>query len=120
MEEIVTKTIKVLFRANDTPPMRNQNSVSACRHCQHYVSEGRRGGQCQQLGSPVKGSWRACSLALPPFAPTWETMSVLSGGIAMWSEPVFTLDAVDSPDCDDLVPTEVALTCMSSPEVDVA
>jgi hypothetical protein len=29
---------------------------------------------CQQLGAPVKASWNACSLALPPFAPSWETL----------------------------------------------
>jgi len=28
---------------------------------------------CQQLGVPVKANWKACSLALPPFAPSWES-----------------------------------------------
>jgi hypothetical protein len=27
---------------------------------------------CQQLSVPVRGSWKACSLALSPFAPSWE------------------------------------------------
>ena len=49
------------------------NSVtSACRSCRYYTPEGRRGGNCQQLGVPVRGAWKACSLALPPFAPSWE------------------------------------------------
>ncbi|MBE9179920.1 hypothetical protein IQ268_15215 [Oculatella sp. LEGE 06141] len=48
--------------------------VSACRHCQFFEGEGRRGGQCQQLGVPVQGGWKACSLAIAPFAPTWETL----------------------------------------------
>ncbi|HEY9816884.1 MAG TPA: hypothetical protein V6D20_13960 [Candidatus Obscuribacterales bacterium] len=100
--------------------MRNQNSVSACRHCQHYVTEGRRGGQCQQLGSPVKGSWRACSLALPPFAPTWESMGVLPGGIAMWSEPVFALETEELPDCEIVAHSELTLACMTEVEADVA
>jgi hypothetical protein len=26
------------------------------------------------LGAPVRGSWKACSLAAPPFAPSWETL----------------------------------------------
>lgn len=26
---------------------------------------------CQQLSVPVRGSWKACSLALSPFAPSW-------------------------------------------------
>ncbi len=29
---------------------------------------------CHQLGVPVKAGWKACSLALPPFAPSWETL----------------------------------------------
>jgi len=29
---------------------------------------------CQQLGVPVKANWKACSLALPPFAPSWESL----------------------------------------------
>ena len=32
---------------------------------------------CQQLGVPVRGGWRACSLALPPFAPSWENIDGL-------------------------------------------
>ncbi|MEH2208721.1 MAG: hypothetical protein V7K53_32410 [Nostoc sp.] len=48
--------------------------ASACRYCRHYQPEGRRGGTCQQLGAPVQATWKACSLALPPFAPSWETL----------------------------------------------
>ncbi len=48
--------------------------TSACRYCRHYKPEGRRGGMCQQLGAPVQAGWKACSLALPPFAPSWETL----------------------------------------------
>lgn len=51
--------------------------ASACRYCRHYCVEGRRGGMCQQLGVPVRGSWKACSLALPPFAPSWESIEEL-------------------------------------------
>ncbi|MEH2139002.1 hypothetical protein, partial [Nostoc sp.] len=48
--------------------------ASACKYCRHYQPEGRRGGVCQQLGAPVQATWKACSLALPPFAPSWETL----------------------------------------------
>lgn len=48
--------------------------TSACRCCRYYRPEGRRGGACQQLGVPVRGSWKACSLAIPPFAPSWESI----------------------------------------------
>lgn len=52
----------------------NQIFTSACRNCRHFSSVGRRGGVCQQLGAPVRGSWKACSLAASPFAPSWETL----------------------------------------------
>ncbi|CCH68379.1 FIG00872625: hypothetical protein [Richelia intracellularis HH01] len=48
--------------------------TSACKYCRHYKPEGRRGGVCQQLGTPVKGKWAACSLAIPPFIPSWESL----------------------------------------------
>lgn len=52
----------------------NKCLTSTCRYCRHYKLEGRRGGVCQQLGAPVLGTWKACSLALPPFAPSWERL----------------------------------------------
>lgn len=27
---------------------------------------------CQMLGVQVQGSWKACQVAIPAFAPTWE------------------------------------------------
>jgi hypothetical protein len=55
--------------------------TSACRYCHYYKPEGRRGGVCQQLGAPVQGSWKACPLAIPPFAPSWESLE------DVWSLP---------------------------------
>ncbi|MBE9039281.1 hypothetical protein IQ235_00530 [Oscillatoriales cyanobacterium LEGE 11467] len=46
--------------------------ISACRSCRYYKPEGRRGGQCQLLGAPVRGGWKACCHAFPPFTPSWE------------------------------------------------
>ncbi|MGD1912663.1 MAG: hypothetical protein ACFB2X_17970 [Rivularia sp. (in: cyanobacteria)] len=51
-----------------------QTFTSACRNCRFFAPVGRRGGICQQLGAPVRGSWKACSLAVSPFAPSWETL----------------------------------------------
>ncbi len=51
-----------------------KSSTSACRHCRFYTPEGRRGGNCQQLGVRVGGNWTSCSLALPAFAPSWESI----------------------------------------------
>lgn len=52
-------------------------ACSACRHCRHYTPEGRRGGQCGQLDALVHGDWKACPLALPAFAPSWESLAPL-------------------------------------------
>ena len=46
--------------------------ASSCRYCIHYTPSGRRGGHCQQLGVPVRSCWKACPLALPTFASSWE------------------------------------------------
>lgn len=48
--------------------------TSACRYCRYYNPEGRRGGMCQLLGVQVHGSWNACHLAIPAFAPSWENL----------------------------------------------
>lgn len=32
---------------------------------------------CQQLSVPVRGSWKACSLALSPFVPSWKRIEVI-------------------------------------------
>ena len=50
--------------------------TSACRYCRFYTPEGRRGGTCSILGGvTVQAGWKACSLAAPPFASTWESRS---------------------------------------------
>ena len=49
-----------------------QGLTSYCRHCRFYTPEGRRGGNCGQLGVTVSGSWQSCSLAMSPFTPPWE------------------------------------------------
>jgi hypothetical protein len=41
--------------------------IACCSRCNHYTLEGRRGGQCEQLGVPVQGRWKACPLAEPVF-----------------------------------------------------
>lgn len=36
---------------------------------------GRRGGSCQLLGVSVRSQWTACQMALPSFAPRWDSES---------------------------------------------
>lgn len=55
----------------------SDNLTSTCRCCQYYTPEGRRGGQCQQLHVPVKSGWRACQLAIPAFAMSWEIKEIM-------------------------------------------
>lgn len=50
------------------------NCNSACRHCQFYNPEGRRGGLCSQLGVPVQAEWKSCHLATPAFNTEWQPL----------------------------------------------
>ncbi|MCM1981733.1 hypothetical protein [Lyngbya confervoides] len=57
--------------------MENLNaSLQACRYCQYYSPEGRRGGHCSQLGVPVQGEWTACLLMIPTFSRSPEHIPV--------------------------------------------
>ncbi|HLO83941.1 MAG TPA: hypothetical protein VK203_02850, partial [Nostocaceae cyanobacterium] len=86
----------------------------ACKYCRHYQPEGRRGGMCQQLGAPVQAGWKACSLALPAFAPSWETLE------DAWSlpaaKPVLSHGCNSDLDLMPLVPVE-DIAAKSSSEV---
>lgn len=64
--------------------------ASACRSCRYYTPEGRRGGNCQQLGVPVRGGWQACSLAIPTFAPSGENLEKM----LIWQKEIFMLREV--------------------------
>ncbi|MFM8007036.1 MAG: hypothetical protein ACKO86_19320, partial [Dolichospermum sp.] len=60
----------------------------------------RRGGMCEKLTAPVQGVWKACPLALPAFAPSWETLE------DVWSlpapRPVFSTSQPLAADLDHL------------------
>ncbi len=62
--------------------------ISACRHCQFYAPEGRRGGHCRKLNVSVQSRWEACSLGVPPFAATWRELE----SIAIWQQKVLSHD----------------------------
>lgn len=84
--------------------------TSACRYCSNYKPEGRRGGFCQQLGAPVRGNWKACSLALPPFAPSWESLE------DVWSLPDATPVLASDLNKPALTPVEETVSCNSQQE----
>lgn len=56
-----------------TSSLRSRQPLSTCYFCSNYIHTGRRGGHCKLLNVEVRGNWSACSLAMPPFAPSWET-----------------------------------------------
>jgi hypothetical protein len=59
--------------------MDNRNCLtSACRYCRFYHPDGLRGGACQQLHVTVRSEWKACKLALPAFANSWENAEELT------------------------------------------
>lgn len=65
-------------------------TTMACRYCRYYSPEGRRGGICQKLMTPVKSNWKSCSLASHPFAPTWENLN----GMVVWDKQIDNLEVV--------------------------
>ncbi|NET31893.1 MAG: hypothetical protein F6K19_07800 [Cyanothece sp. SIO1E1] len=77
--------------------MRNLKSTttSSCRHCGYYTPEGRRGGQCGQLGVPVQGDWEACCLVIPPFEPAWKSLRK----IKVWQQDMLQLPDQLSLNC---------------------
>ncbi len=59
--------------------MTNQDCLtSACRYCRFYQPDGLHRGACQQLNVSVHSDWKACQLALPAFANTWENAEELT------------------------------------------
>lgn len=82
--------------------------TSACRYCQYYKPEGRRGGMCQQLGVPVQGSWKACALVIPAFAQSWdglEEIMILPNETAVLSDARPLVSALDTSQLDLTEPT---------------
>lgn len=57
--------------------------TSTCRCCHHYKPEGRRGGTCQQLGVPVRGCWKACSLGVPAFERYRSDLAILEHSLML-------------------------------------
>jgi len=56
-------------------------SVSICRHCGHYQPQKGWGGYCHQLGVAVQGKWKACPLAIFPFAAYTEHLDGVDCGL---------------------------------------
>lgn len=68
----------------------SSSAISACRHCQFYSPQGRRGGHCKKLNVSVKGQWEACSLATPPFVAAWRELE----SITVWTQKALITEDV--------------------------
>lgn len=71
--------------------MKTPISTSTCRLCRYYQPVGRRGGTCQLLSVPVRGSWKACSLAIQPFTTSWALEELLQDEKLIF-EKTFSVD----------------------------
>ena len=59
--------------------MNDRNCLTtACRYCRFYQPDGLHRGACGQLNVSVDSDWKACQLALPAFANTWENAEELT------------------------------------------
>lgn len=76
---------------------RFEPSISLCRHCRYYVSEGRRGGSCQKLNVSVKSQWGACTLSAPPFLPPWNGL----GDIMLWQQKALEVQIAEASSVRD-------------------
>ena len=91
--------------------------VSVCRHCQNYSLEGRRGGYCNQFDGLVQGSWKACSLAIPPFAPSWESRLGIKGELEQLIKQQWQkLDALEPQVVNRYASIESLEACINTPE----
>ena len=53
-------------------------SISTCKNCRFFQTEGRRGGTCEQFGTFTDPAWDACSLAVAAFDPVAEDVEPLA------------------------------------------
>ncbi|WP_139324959.1 hypothetical protein [[Limnothrix rosea] IAM M-220] len=42
-------------------------SISTCKTCRYFRTEGRRGGTCEQFGTFMDPAWNACPLGVAAF-----------------------------------------------------
>ncbi|AFY36940.1 hypothetical protein Lepto7376_0512 [[Leptolyngbya] sp. PCC 7376] len=67
-------------------------SISSCKNCSHFRTEGRRGGICEQFGTFTDPAWSACPLAIAAFESATEEIQPLAA-----LEHSFTLELPKVP-----------------------
>ncbi|MBD1910207.1 MULTISPECIES: hypothetical protein [unclassified Leptolyngbya] len=92
--------------------------VSACRHCLYYQVEGRRGGNCHQLGVPVQAQWKACPLATPCFAESsvkTDEDLLYQPALTPVMEVIPTVAVMEVPTAADVIPIAGAVRRLVRP-----
>ena len=72
METLTLKRHKIHSEPILVTSDRRCTSTSKCAFCCHYKDPRGSVGHCQLLSAPVRGGWKSCTLAVPPFTPSWE------------------------------------------------
>ncbi|MBE9094602.1 hypothetical protein [Tychonema sp. LEGE 07203] len=72
METLALERNNIHSKPNLVISDRPCTATSKCGFCGHYQLQRGSMGHCQLLNAPVKGKWKSCTLAIPPFAPSWE------------------------------------------------
>ncbi len=67
-------------------------SISTCKTCRHFRTEGRRGGICEQFGTFTDPAWEACPLGVAAFEPIAKEVQPIEA-----LEYSFTLELADKP-----------------------
>jgi hypothetical protein len=72
MQTLTLERNNIHSNPNQVISERGCNATSQCNFCGHYKLQRGSVGHCQLLNAPVRGGWKSCALAMPPFAPSWE------------------------------------------------
>ncbi|MBE9186993.1 hypothetical protein IQ270_20625 [Microcoleus sp. LEGE 07076] len=72
METLTLERNNIHSKPNLVISDRRCTYTSKCSFCAHYQLQRGSVGHCQLLNAPVRGGWKSCTLAMPPFAPSWE------------------------------------------------
>ncbi|WP_293127969.1 hypothetical protein [Microcoleus sp. bin38.metabat.b11b12b14.051] len=72
MDTLALERNKIHSNPNVVISDRRSNPTSKCKFCGHYKMQRGAVGHCELLSAPVRGGWKSCPLAMPPFAPSWE------------------------------------------------
>jgi len=83
-----------------------KGGVSRCGLCRFYNHEGRRGGTCSQLNSPVSAKWESCRLAASPFKSGRDRKEMTVAAQNRWLVLETAFELVASPTVSTAIAAE--------------